>query len=53
MTLKPDEYLKMIEDVREDGPRVANSLIIRALTSDRLEERNVAAILAARRGVSR
>jgi hypothetical protein len=50
-TINPDEFIRMCDNVRGDGWKVPQSLIVRALLDDRLEIRIVATILAKRRGI--
>jgi hypothetical protein len=51
MNITPNEFLRMCDEVRMEGLRVPNSLIVRALSDKTLEVRNVATILATRRNI--
>lgn len=51
MPITPEQFRDMLDECRQEGLRVPNSVIIQALSDDRFTVRNVAIILADRRGL--
>ena len=51
MPITPEQLCAMFDEVRQEGLRVPNSAILQALDDERFEIRNVARILADRRGI--